>query len=177
MMGGVLAVAAMVLPLAAFAQAQAPITATPLLPPSMQYAPSLQQQPLPPPQQQPSQPQEQQQAQPAPQPAPQATPQPVRGTWLPEGNAVLQVLDKVNAQNSVLTVKVGDKTKYGSLEIAVQACDVRPPDQPQDAAAFLVITDSHPDAPGFHGWMLADEPALSMLQHPIYDVRVVGCKT
>lgn len=172
------AVAAMMLPFAAFAQAQAPITATPLLPPSMQYAPSLQQQASPqqqPPQQ--SQPQEQQQAQPAPQAAPEATPQPVRGTWLPEGNAVLQVLDKVNAQNSVLTVKVGDTTKYGSLDIAVQACDVRPPDQPQDAAAFLVITDSHPDAPGFHGWMLADEPALSMLQHPIYDVRVVGCKT
>jgi hypothetical protein len=173
-MMAVVAVAATVLPLVVFAQAQAPITATPLLPPSTQY-PQIQQQPLPPPQQQQTQqqPQQQQQAQ----PAPQAAPQPVRGIWLPQGNAVLQVLDKVNAQNAVLTVKVGDKTQYGSLAIAVQACDVRPPDQPQDAAAFLVITDSHPDAPGFHGWMLADEPALSMLQHPIYDVRVIGCKT
>ncbi len=167
--------AAAVLPLAALAQAQAPITATPLLPPSMQYSP-VQQQPLPPPQQQ-------QQAQPA---GPQAAqeqsapanpaPQPVRGTWLPQGNAVLQVLDKVNAQNAVLTVKVGQSAQYGSLSIAVQACDVRPPDQPQDAAAFLAITDSHPDAPKFDGWMLSDEPALSMLQHPIYDVRVIGCK-
>ena len=163
-------VAVVVAPVAAYAQAQAPITATPLLPPSTQY-PQIQQQPLPPPQQQQQQPQAQQQ------PAPQAAPQPVRGTWLPEGNAVLQVLDKVNAQNAVLTVKVGDTTQYGALSIAVQACDVRPPDQPQDAAAFLVITDSHPDAPGFHGWMLADEPALSMLQHPIYDVRVIGCTT
>jgi hypothetical protein len=25
--------------------------------------------------------------------------------------------------------------------------------------------------------MLANNPSLSMLQHPIYDVRVVGCKT
>ena len=168
MTGRLIAVVAIALPVAALAQAQAPITATPLLPPSAQY-PQIQQQPLPPLQQQ-QQPQAQQ-------PAPQAAPQPVRGTWLPEGNAVLQVLDKVNAQNALLTVKVGDTAKFGALAIAVQACDVRPPDQPQDAAAFLVITDSHPDAPGFHGWMLADEPALSMLQHPIYDVRVIGCKT
>lgn len=175
MIRGLMTLGGMLLPLVAFAQAQAPITATPLLPPSMQYAPP-QQQALPPPQQQ--QPQQQQpQAQQQAQPEPQAAPPPVRGTWLPEGNAVLQVLDKVNAQNAVLTVKVGDTTKYGSLDIAVQACDVRPPDQPRDAAAFLVITDSHPDAPGFHGWMLADEPALSMLQHPIYDVRVIGCTT
>ena len=43
-------------------------------------------------------------------------------------------------------------------------------------AAFLTITDSHADAPGFRGWMLANNPSLSMLQHPIYDVRVVGCR-
>src|SRR5690348_12283584 len=104
-------VAVVVAPVAAYAQAQAPITATPLLPPSTQY-PQIQQQPLPPPQQQQQQPQAQQQ------PAPQAAPQPVRGTWLPEGNAVLQVLDKVNAQNAVLTVKVGDTTQYGALSIA-----------------------------------------------------------
>ena len=41
---------------------------------------------------------------------------------------------------------------------------------------ILTITDSHADAPGFRGWMLANNPSLSMLQHPIYDVRVVGCR-
>ena len=46
---------------------------------------------------------------------------------------------------------------------------------PADAAAFLDITDSNPGMPGFHGWMLADEPAVSMLQHPVYDVRLAGC--
>ena len=88
---------------------------------------------------------------------------------------MLQALDKVNAQNAVLTVKVGQSARFGSLTIQVQACEVHPPDQPQDATAFLTIEDSHADAPGFRGWMLADDPSLSMLQHPIYDVRVVGC--
>ncbi len=97
--------------------------------------------------------------------------------WLPRGTAEVQALDKVNARNAVLSVKVGDTAKFGSLTIAVQACVVTPPDQPQDAAAFLVITDSHNGQPGFSGWMVADAPSVSMLQNPIYDVRVTGCRT
>jgi hypothetical protein len=85
------------------------------------------------------------------------------------------VLDKINAQAITLTVKAGQTATYGSLSIAVQACVVRPPDMPQDAAAFLTITDSHPDQPGFKGWMLKSDPSLSMLEHPLYDVRVIGC--
>jgi hypothetical protein len=88
---------------------------------------------------------------------------------------MLQALDKVNAQASTLTVKVGQTATYGSLSIAVQACVVRPPDMPQGAAAFLTIADSHPDQPGFKGWMLKTDPSLSMLEHPLYDVRVIGC--
>ena len=96
--------------------------------------------------------------------------------WLPQTIALLQVLDKVNAQNATLTVKVGQSAQFGSLTIAVQSCQIRPPDRPQDATAYLTISDSHADAPGFRGWMLANHPSLSMLQHPIYDVRVVGCR-
>jgi len=88
---------------------------------------------------------------------------------------LLQVLDKINAQTTTLTVKVGQTATYGSLSIAVRACVVRPPDMPQDAAAFLTITNSHPDQPGFRGWMLRSDPSLSMLEHPLYDVRVTGC--
>ncbi len=65
---------------------------------------------------------------------------------------------------------------FGSLRITVQACAVRPPDQPQDAAAFLHITDSHDGEPDFTGWMIASAPSVSMLEHPVYDVRVTGCR-
>lgn len=88
---------------------------------------------------------------------------------------MLQALDKVNAQTSTLTVKVGQTATYGSLTIAVQACEVRPPDMPQDAAAFLTITDSHPDEPSFKGWMVKSDPSLNMLEHPLYDIQVIGC--
>ena len=156
----VVTLAALVLPLAAAAQPSAPVVATPLLPPGVQSPPAAQ--PPPPP--------------PGAAAAPSSAPRPIPATWLPQGSAVLQLLDKVNAQNAVLTVKVGQSAQFGSLTIQVQACEVRPPGQPQDAAAFLTIEDSHAGAPGFRGWMVANDPSLSMLQHPIYDVRVVGCK-
>ncbi len=151
------ALAAIVVPVAASAQLQAPLTPAPLMPPTTRY-----------PAQQP----------PPAQTAPPAVPPTVAppSTWLPQTTAMLQVLDKLNAQNTVLTVKVGQSAQFGSLTIQVQACQIRPPDQPQDATAFLTITDSHADAPGFRGWLVANHPSVSMMQHPIYDVRVVGCR-
>ena len=95
--------------------------------------------------------------------------------WLPATTAKLEALDKVNAQATALTIKVGQSTTFGSLTITVKSCVVRPTDQPADAAAFLSVTDSHPDSPGFDGWILKDEPSVSMMQHPVYDLRIAGC--
>ena len=174
MIRGAVILAAVVMPVAALAQAPTAITATPLLPPSAQYAPALpapQAAPLPPADRSQAQP-----AQPAQPAAPPAAPQPMQLTWVPQASALVQVLDKMNAQSTVLTVKVGQQAEFGTLAIQVQACTIHPPDQAQDAAAYLTITDSHADTPGFRGWMLANNPSLSMLQNPIYDVRVVGCR-
>jgi hypothetical protein len=146
----------------ALAQAQTmpPITTTPLMPPTVQpqFAPPNQ-------------------GQPAPQAPPAVGPQPPRSSWVPQAVAQLQVLDKVNAQNAMLTVRVGQEAQFASLTILVQACDMHPPDQPPDSAAYLAITDNRGDSPGFRGWLLANEPSLSMLQSPIYDVRVVACRS
>lgn len=95
--------------------------------------------------------------------------------WLPATGAKIQALDKVNAQTQLLTVKVGQSTTFGSLTITVKACMTRPTDQAADAAAFLDVQDSHSDSPPFDGWMLAAEPSVSMLQNPVYDLRVTGC--
>jgi hypothetical protein len=188
---GIFLVMALGLPVAALAQGMAPITATPLLPPggtapqtipNVAAVPQPVDQTEPATQPQPAQPRVQPGETPAPPvdatstPAVPAGPQPIQLTWVPQGAAQVQVLDKVNAQNAVLTLKVGEQATYESLTIQLQACSIHPPDQPQDAAAYLNITDSHADEPGFQGWMLADDPSASMLENPIYDVRVVRCQ-
>lgn len=96
--------------------------------------------------------------------------------WQKRQVAELQALDKVEARAEQLEVPVGQSGQFGALAITVRACLVRPPDQASDAAALLQISDPHPGAPGFSGWMLAAEPSLGMLEHPIYDVRVLGCR-
>jgi hypothetical protein len=102
------------------------------------------------------------------------TPEPA---WVPEGAARIEVLNKIDAVSRSFTVKVGQSVEVGSLSVAVQACQARPKDQPADWAAFLVITDSRPGEPDFHGWMLAKEPWVAMLQSPVYDVRVIRCES
>ncbi|WP_158743211.1 DUF2155 domain-containing protein [Acidisphaera sp. L21] len=97
------------------------------------------------------------------------------GSWLSRDTADLLVLDKVNAKSTAVTLKVGQAADNASLSISLRACSVRPPDQPIDSAAYLDIKDSRAGAPGFHGWMFANEPAVNMLEHPVYDVRLVAC--
>ena len=99
--------------------------------------------------------------------------------WVPRQTAELQVLDKVTARISVLKADVGQAARYGTLAILVRACNARPPDEVPDAAAFLEMTDSR-RAQGsqqvFRGWMFANAPGVSMLEHPVYDVRVLDCR-
>lgn len=92
--------------------------------------------------------------------------------------AVLQWLDKVTARVSTVEAPVGETVRIGTLEILVRACRYRPPEELPENAAFLDITESKPGAPSqevFRGWMFASSPALSAMEHPIYDVWVLDC--
>lgn len=100
---------------------------------------------------------------------------PVTPAWLPQSAADLRALDKVTARTAAVTGRLGDTIRFGSLSVIVRQCIVRPPDRAQDAAAWVEITDAN-GGPGFRGWMLASAPSLSMLEHPVYDIRVSGCR-
>ncbi len=103
-------------------------------------------------------------------------PGPSPDSWAQSGNAVLVLMNKVDSHPRQVTVPVGGSITYGSLTITVRSCLSRPGDQIEDWAAYLDIVDSHTDEPGFQGWMLAKEPWLGMLQHPVYDVRLTDCQ-
>ncbi len=61
--------------------------------------------------------------------------------WVPAKQATLLVLNKIDAVSRKLSVPVGQQTAFQSLTIHVDACIIRPSDQPADAAAFLDISD------------------------------------
>jgi hypothetical protein len=99
--------------------------------------------------------------------------------WVPARVAQLQALDKVTARITVLNATVGQEARFGTLSIRVAACNARPPDEVPDAAAFMEIADSRAAqgaAVVFRGWMFANAPGVNMLEHPVYDIRVLECR-
>jgi len=116
-------------------------------------------------------------ARPAPAPA-DPVPAPVISppdTWVPKQSGTLRVLNKLDSTVQTVTLKLGQSENLQSLTITMQACDVRPPDLPQDSTAHLLVTNSQSDDPGFNGWILQNEPAANMLQDPVYDIQLAGC--
>jgi hypothetical protein len=96
-------------------------------------------------------------------------------TWVPHPGATIRVLNKIDSTVQTIHLTENTPVQVQYLTIKLSACFVRPPDLRPDATAHLTITDSRPDAPGFDGWMLQQEPSLNMLEHPVYDVQLVGC--
>ena len=92
--------------------------------------------------------------------------------------AVLRALDKVTARVEELKVPIDQPLKFGTLVITVRDCRVTPPEETPEAAAFLDVSEIKTgltETPVFRGWMFASSPALSAMEHPVYDLWVTGC--
>ena len=102
-------------------------------------------------------------------------------TRTPEGlaeakGAVLRGLDKVAGTSSDITLSVGQTVEFGHITVTLQECRYPADDPSSNAFSYLVITDKGATTPDFSGWMIADSPALSALDHQRYDVWVMRCK-
>jgi hypothetical protein len=97
---------------------------------------------------------------------------------IPMDTVLLQGLDKITARVSQIKVPVGGTVTFGALQITARACDKHPPEEAPEAAAFLEVVETKPDekpVERFKGWMFASSPALSALEHPVYDLIVLDC--
>jgi hypothetical protein len=93
--------------------------------------------------------------------------------------AVLQGLDKITARVSEIDASIGKTVQFGSLTITVRDCEKNPPEDRPEDAAFLQIDEIRPGEQNlrkFSGWMFSQSPALSSLEHPVYDVILLDCK-
>jgi len=97
----------------------------------------------------------------------------------PQNTVILQGLDKVTARVYTIRAPIGDLIRFGTLEIIARYCDKRPPEETPESTAFLDIWEVRPGEPTasvYRGWMFASSPALSALEHPVYDVWVLDCE-
>ena len=100
-------------------------------------------------------------------------------TWLDGNKARLQALDKITARISTVEAPVGAARFYGTLEITINRCAFHPPEEPPENAAFITVRDRGYDglAPKqvFSGWIFSSSPAISALEHPVYDLTLLAC--
>ncbi len=92
---------------------------------------------------------------------------------------VVRALDKITARSRLIELPEGRPVRFGTLEILARHCESRPPEEEPETAAFLEIWDNRGGRHDkiFSGWMLASSPALHALEHPVYDLWVIACKT
>ncbi len=90
----------------------------------------------------------------------------------------LRGVDKITARVTDIRAPMNKPLRFGSLEITPRTCSKRPPEETPEVTAFLEISDIKADGTKkklFSGWMFASSPALSALEHPVYDVWVIDC--
>lgn len=91
----------------------------------------------------------------------------------------LRSLDKITARTLTFDAQVGTIIKFGDIFIKILSCRKPPPVEKTESAAFLQIweVDKVKDQSRwiFSGWMFASSPALSGMDHPVYDVWVIDC--
>ena len=93
---------------------------------------------------------------------------------------VLKALDKITAKTSIIKMGIEKEEVFGELEIKVLKCVLSSKEDPPDTIAYLQIKDlaetNQDKVFIFNGWTFASTPTLKSVDHPIYDVWLVGCE-
>jgi hypothetical protein len=100
-------------------------------------------------------------------------------SYLPHEVAVVRWLDKVTGRVSTFDVYVGEPAQIGSLTVEIKECVSQPIEEGPESIAFVSILDNRKisnDPELFSGWMFASSPALSALEHAVYDIWLLSCR-
>ncbi|RWR32816.1 DUF2155 domain-containing protein [Sinirhodobacter populi] len=88
--------------------------------------------------------------------------------------ALLRGLDKISGISTDIPVRVNERVDFGQISVTLKQCRYPANDPASNAYAYLQINEKDGKT-DFEGWMIADSPALSALDHPRYDVWVIRC--
>lgn len=97
----------------------------------------------------------------------------------PKAGARMRQLDKMTGRTQTFEIAAGAEEMVDRLRIRLSACRSPEDNGQHGTMAFVEIWDTKraEDAAVFSGWMFAESPALSAMDHPRYDVWVISCTT
>tara|TARA_Y100001970_G_C14135397_1_gene803982 strand:+ start:347 stop:730 length:384 start_codon:yes stop_codon:yes gene_type:complete len=93
--------------------------------------------------------------------------------------AKIQILDKITAEVKTFEINVDNSLKFESLDIQIYSCHKNPPDKiPEDYVLLKIFDEVNNENAQliYQGWMISSSPAVTPLEHPIYDLWIKECK-
>ena len=88
-------------------------------------------------------------------------------------------LDKITGRIIKFDVFIDETVQFGALQVTPRACYSRPQSVKPQTTAFIEVDEvtlSKEIRRIFTGWMFADSPGLSAIEHSVYDIWLFGCK-
>ncbi len=98
-----------------------------------------------------------------------------RVDWIPRNSLTIKGLDKITARVFSARIFINQKVRFGTLELYVRTIYEKPPEETPEKICFVEIYNTPPGKKqdlAFSGWMFASSPALSALEHPVYDIWI-----
>ena len=92
----------------------------------------------------------------------------------------IKALDKITAKTSGLRLAIGEKKFFGALEIKALKCQLSENNDFIDTVAYLQVKDLSAKDNNqvflFNGWTFSSSPTLQSIDHPVYDLWIMGCE-
>ena len=91
--------------------------------------------------------------------------------------AKFKLLDKISNKLYKKIILVDSFDKIETLNIEVYACFTEPPDEVSEDYVLVNVKDNFKDKSEsiYKGWMISSSPEVTPLEHPIYDLWLLGC--
>ena len=89
------------------------------------------------------------------------------------------LLQKVTAKVQKLELRMDEPVQIGDLNFTMRDCISAPPEEPPETKVFLEIDEfiKGREETLFRGWMFASSPGIHALEHPVYDIWPLACRT
>ena len=91
----------------------------------------------------------------------------------------LMGLDKITAKTSEVNIKVGEVKNFGLLEIKAIKCVKTKNKIKNEEVAYIQVKDLSDNQDEkifvFNGWTFSSTPSLTPIDHPVYDIWLIGC--
>tara|TARA_E500000331_G_scaffold300242_1_gene301051 strand:- start:262 stop:771 length:510 start_codon:yes stop_codon:yes gene_type:complete len=97
-------------------------------------------------------------------------------------NIIINILglDKITAKTTQINIKLGETKKFGLLEIKAIKCGKMETANEKGEAAYIQVKDLSDNQDKkvfvFNGWTFSSSPSLRPIDHPVYDLWLVGCE-